>query len=76
RCNLSICLGDRWLLEGPSGSGKSTLISILAGLRPPASGLLSLNGLDLQTIGADSWRRRVATAPQFHENHVFTETFA
>jgi ATP-binding cassette subfamily B protein len=27
-------------------------------------------------LGARRWSRRVATAPQFHENHVFTETFA
>ena len=24
----------------------------------------------------DGWRRRIASAPQFHENHVLTETFA
>jgi len=24
----------------------------------------------------DGWRRRIVSAPQFHENHVLTETFA
>jgi len=76
RCNLRIAVGERVLLEGASGSGKSTLAAVLAGLRQPESGLLLLWGYDFQTIGADAWRRRVALAPQFHENHVFSETFA
>ena len=75
-CNLRIRAGDRLLLEGPSGGGKSTLASLLSGLRVPESGLLLLRGLDRQTLGAEGWRRRVVAAPQFHENHVLTETFA
>ena len=75
-CNLQIHAGDRLLLEGPSGGGKSTLASLLSGLRVPESGLLLLRGLDRQTLGAEGWRRRVVAAPQFHDNHVLTETFA
>ena len=74
--NLRVCAGDRILLEGPSGGGKSTLASLLVGLRLPQSGLLLLQGLDWQTLGSEGWRRRVVGAPQFHENHVFSETFA
>jgi ATP-binding cassette subfamily B protein len=75
-CNLSVWRGDRILLEGPSGGGKSTLASMLTGLRTPESGLLLVNGLDGHTLGPNGWQRRVAAAPQFHENHVFTGTFA
>jgi ATP-binding cassette subfamily B protein len=75
-CDLQIRAGDRLLLEGPSGGGKSTLAALLSGLRVPESGLLLLRGLDRQTLGAEGWRRRVVAAPQFHENHVLTETFA
>ena len=74
--NLRVCAGDRILLEGPSGGGKSTLASLLTGLRLPQSGQLLLQGLDWQTLGSEGWRRRVAGAPQFHENHVFSDTFA
>jgi ATP-binding cassette subfamily B protein len=74
--SLRLAVGDRVLLEGPSGGGKSTLSSLLAGLREPESGLLLLDGLDRGTLGAAAWRRRVAAAPQFHENHVLTGTFA
>jgi ATP-binding cassette subfamily B protein len=75
-CSLRIYQGDRIILEGPSGGGKSTLASMLTGLRLPDSGLLLLGGLDRQTVGRDNWRRHVAAAPQFHENHVLTGTFA
>jgi ATP-binding cassette subfamily B protein len=73
--SIRIDSGDRILIEGPSGGGKSTLVSILSGARRPRSGLLLLEGLDWQTVGPQDWRRRVAAAPQFHENHVFSETF-
>jgi ATP-binding cassette subfamily B protein len=64
------------LLEGPSGGGKSTLVSLLAGWRTPRAGSLLLDGLDRASHGAQRWRRAVAVAPQFHENHVFTGTLA
>jgi ATP-binding cassette subfamily B protein len=35
-----------------------------------------VRGLDRSTLGEAGWRRRVVTAPQFHENHVLTGTFA
>jgi len=76
RCNLQVGRGDRLLLEGPSGGGKSSLAAVLAGLRAPESGLLLLWGYDRASLGAETWRQRIAVAPQFHENHVFTETLA
>jgi len=75
-CSLAVRTGDRILLEGPSGGGKSTLASVLAGLRVPESGLLLLHGYDQKTLGREGWQRRVVSAPQFQENHVFTGTFA
>ena len=75
-CDLRIGEGERLLLEGPSGGGKSTLAALLTGLRTPDSGLLLLRGLDYSIIGSQEWRRRVVSAPQFHENHVLTDTFA
>ncbi|WP_394838670.1 ABC transporter ATP-binding protein/permease [Pendulispora rubella] len=67
---------DRILVEGPSGSGKSTLGSVLVGLRDANSGLVLLNGLDRKSVGTQAWRHAIAMAPQFHENHVLSETLA
>ena len=69
-CNLVIPHRARLLLEGPSGSGKTTLASIVAGLQTPESGLLLVDGLDRSVLGADAWRRRVAMAPQAHDNYI------
>jgi ATP-binding cassette subfamily B protein len=74
--SLVIGAGDRLLVGGASGGGKSTLASLLAGLRIPASGILRARGLDRATLGANGWRRRVVSAPQLHENHVFSTTLA
>jgi ATP-binding cassette subfamily B protein len=74
--SLKIARGDALLLEGASGAGKSTLAALLASLRTPESGLLLAEGLDRRTLGEEGWRRRIACAPQFHENHIVTGTFA
>jgi ATP-binding cassette subfamily B protein len=73
--DLKISSGDRLLLLGDSGGGKSTLVSVLAGLREPQSGVLLHRGLDHATLGEHEWRRRIGLAPQFHENHVFANSF-
>jgi ATP-binding cassette subfamily B protein len=74
--SLRIQAGERLLLEGSSGGGKSTLGAVLAGLREPESGLLLADGLDIQSLGLHGWRRKVVSAPQFHENHIFSGTLA
>jgi ATP-binding cassette, subfamily B, bacterial len=74
--SLTIQKGDRILLEGPSGGGKTTFASLLAGTRMPESGLLLAGGLDRETLGDSGWRKTIAPAPQFHENHILTETLA
>ncbi|MBV8865703.1 MAG: ATP-binding cassette domain-containing protein, partial [Acidobacteriaceae bacterium] len=74
--DLIVRKGDRILLEGPSGGGKTTFVSLLSGMREPESGLLLSNGLDRTTLGSSEWRKRIVAAPQFHENHILTETLA
>jgi ATP-binding cassette subfamily B protein len=75
-CSLKIVHGERYLLEGPSGGGKTTLAALLSGLRKPDSGSLLLWGYDRQILGNEEWRRFVVMAPQFQENHVYSDTLA
>ncbi|XCN74117.1 MAG: ABC transporter ATP-binding protein [Candidatus Electrothrix aestuarii] len=75
-CTGEISANSRILLQGPSGGGKSSLAGLLTGLRSPESGQLRLWGIDHKLVGPDLWRTKAVAAPQFHENHVITETFS
>jgi ABC-type multidrug transport system fused ATPase/permease subunit len=76
RASFAIHQGERILVEGASGSGKSTLTAAIAGLRKADAGLLLLDGLDPHAWGEERWRRKVALAPQFHENHLIAGPLA
>lgn len=74
--SLQVRRGDKLLLEGASGGGKSTLAALLVGLREPDGGLVHVRGLDRATLGARGWRAVITAAPQFHDNHIVSGTFA
>jgi heme exporter protein A len=46
--DFTLPLGGALILTGPNGSGKSSLLRIMAGLTPPASGILSWDGAGLR----------------------------
>ena len=46
--NLSMKSGEFISLVGPSGCGKSTILRLVAGLIPPTTGYLTVNGRRLQ----------------------------
>src|SRR6266567_692868 len=50
--SLEIARGEFFGLLGPNGAGKSTLMSLVAGLRPPNSGSLTLDGTPITTADA------------------------
>jgi iron complex transport system ATP-binding protein len=54
--NLVLEAGQVWGVLGPNGVGKTTLLHTLAGLRPPRSGVIRLNGEPLARLS----RRQVA----------------
>ena len=51
--------GERLALVGHNGSGKTTLVKLLARLYEPSSGVISLDGLDLQRWDVAALRRRL-----------------
>ena len=57
--SLSIRAGEIVALLGPNGAGKTTTLRMLAGLIPPSSGEISLQGVALTLDSADALRRHV-----------------
>jgi putative ABC transport system ATP-binding protein len=49
--SLDIDSGEFVAVMGPSGSGKSTLLSLIGGLSKATSGCVSIDGIDLATLG-------------------------
>jgi iron complex transport system ATP-binding protein len=56
-------------LLGPNGAGKSTLLSCLAGLRVPAEGCVTLDGIDVGALDRRERARRIGLLPQNGEVH-------
>ncbi len=61
---ISIGKGEVFGLVGPNGSGKSTLLLLLAGLRTPSSGSVTLEGHDLRSLRRREIAQRIAIVIQ------------
>ncbi|WP_430254651.1 ABC transporter ATP-binding protein [Neorhizobium sp. DAR64872/K0K18] len=66
---VSVDEGRTLGLIGPNGSGKSSLIRLLAGLRPPAAGNVTLDGKPMSGFARRELARRVSVV----EQHSATE---
>lgn len=71
---LELRQGERLAIVGASGAGKSTFGRMLAGIHPPTSGDVSINGTPLVDLPEDELRRHVVLVTQ--EHHVFVGTLA
>ncbi|MGC0274716.1 ABC transporter ATP-binding protein [Pseudactinotalea sp. Z1739] len=72
--NLDIPAGARVAIVGETGSGKTTLAKLLTRFMDPATGTVSLDGVDLRRIALADLRQRVVIVPQ--EGFLFDGTIA
>jgi ABC-2 type transport system ATP-binding protein len=54
---------------GLNGAGKTTMLMVLAGLLPPSSGTVIIDGVDLETAGVD-FRARIGFLPETPPLHL------
>ena len=66
--SLDVTRGALVGVLGPNGSGKSTLLALLAGMRRPTRGLITLDGRPLEALSRRQLATRVAVVPQ--ETHL------
>jgi ATP-binding cassette subfamily B protein len=57
--DLFIPAGQRLAVVGLNGAGKTTMVKLLCRLYDPDAGRIEVDGVDLASVAADAWRRRV-----------------
>jgi ATP-binding cassette subfamily B protein len=62
--DLELTAGRSLALVGANGAGKTTLVTLLARLREPVAGRITVDGIDLRDLDARSWQRQVAVVNQ------------
>jgi len=61
---LSIAPGETVAIVGPSGAGKTTIIQMIERFYDPASGRVTLDGVPLDELARQDFRKAVALVPQ------------
>ena len=63
---VSMCIprNNTVAIVGRSGAGKSSVIDLIAGLRIPDAGRITIDGVDLRRMDLLSWRKRIGYVTQ------------
>jgi ATP-binding cassette, subfamily B, bacterial len=70
--DLELTAGRSLALVGINGAGKTTLVTLLARLREPAAGRITVDGTDIRELDARSWQRQVAVVYQDFTRYPLT----
>lgn len=62
--NFRAAAGTTVALVGPTGAGKTTALSLLYRAYDPTCGRITVDGVDIRTVGLDSLRRQIAVVFQ------------
>lgn len=61
---LDIPFGQTTAIVGPSGAGKSTLTNLLFRFHDPESGRITVDGVPLEELDLEQWRKRLSISGQ------------
>jgi ATP-binding cassette subfamily B protein len=70
--DLTLPAGSSLAIVGVNGAGKTTLVTLLARLRDPTRGRIAVDGIDLSSLQALEWQRRVAVVYQDFTHYPLT----
>ncbi len=70
--SMQIEPGQTVAIVGPSGAGKSTVIQLLLRFYDPQSGVIRIDGVDLQAMARSDFRKAIAMVPQ--DPVIFADT--
>jgi ATP-binding cassette subfamily B protein len=70
--DLELTAGQSLALVGINGAGKTTLVTLLARLRDPGTGRITVDGTDIRDLDARSWQRQVAVVYQDFTRYPLT----
>ena len=71
--NFTLRRGELVFITGGNGSGKSTLLRVLAGLYPPDSGDILLDGRPVNDANRDEYRNLMSAI--FYDYHLFQRLY-
>jgi putative ATP-binding cassette transporter len=71
--DFTLQAGELVFITGGNGSGKSTFLRVLAGLYPPDSGEITLDGMRINDSTRDAYRALMSAI--FFDNHLFRRLY-
>jgi ATP-binding cassette subfamily B protein len=72
--NIEVKPGEVIAVVGPTGAGKTTIINLLSRFYDPVAGSVKIDGLDLQDVNQQDYRKQIAIVLQ--DTFIFSGTIA